>query len=112
MAQLNTTPSSVGRKVLSKLEQHLSVNVKQSVKQVVGGYKGTLVETGGSAWESNPPKTLLTPPNGVEVREAHRDSSAPANADKYILAYQAEYWQEELTIMTPLLTRLTPAASF
>jgi len=32
---------------------------------------------GGSAWESNPPKTLLTPPNGVEVREAHRDSSAP-----------------------------------
>jgi len=36
-----------------------------------------LSNSGGSAWESNPPKTLLTPPNGVEVREAHRDSSAP-----------------------------------
>ena len=32
---------------------------------------------GGGVWESNPPKTLLTPLNGVEVREAHRDSSAP-----------------------------------
>ena len=32
---------------------------------------------GGSVWESNPPKTLLTPPNGFEVRKAHRDSSAP-----------------------------------
>jgi hypothetical protein len=32
---------------------------------------------GGSAWESNPPKTALLPPNGFEVREAHRDSSAP-----------------------------------
>lgn len=34
-------------------------------------------ERGGSVWESNPPKTLLMPPNGVEVREAHRDSNAP-----------------------------------
>jgi len=33
---------------------------------------------GGSAWESNPPKTFLMPPNGVEVRGAHRDSSAPS----------------------------------
>ena len=37
------------------------------------------VETlaGGSAWESNPPKTLKCPPDGFEVREAHRDLSAP-----------------------------------
>ena len=33
---------------------------------------------GGSVWESNPPKTLLTPPDGFEVREAHRDSNAPS----------------------------------
>ena len=43
-----------------------------------------LSNSGGSAWESNPPKTLLTPPNGVEVREAHRDSSAPPCLHKYI----------------------------
>ncbi len=36
-----------------------------------------LRNSGGSAWESNPPKTLLMPPNGFEVREAHRDPSAP-----------------------------------
>ena len=39
--------------------------------------------TGGSAWESNPPKTLLMPPNGFEVREAHRDSSAPGTSQVY-----------------------------
>ena len=32
---------------------------------------------GGSGWESNPPKTLLMPHDGFEVREAHRDSTAP-----------------------------------
>ena len=42
-------------------------SVKQTVKQ----------NTGGSVWESNPPKTLLVPPNGFEVREAHRDLYAP-----------------------------------
>ena len=36
-----------------------------------------LSNSGGSAWESNPPKALFMPPNGFEVREAHRDSSAP-----------------------------------
>ncbi len=39
--------------------------------------KQKLSKYGGSAWESNPPKTLLMPPDGFEVREAHRDSSAP-----------------------------------
>ena len=39
---------------------------------------------GGSAWESNPPKTLLMPPDGFEVREAHRDSSAPYTNQVYI----------------------------
>ena len=41
--------------------------VKQFVKQI----------SGGGAWESNPPETLTTPPDGFEVREAHRDLSAP-----------------------------------
>ena len=44
-----------------------------------------LSNSGGSAWESNPPKTLLTPPNGVEVRKAHRDSSAPLSTPVYII---------------------------
>jgi hypothetical protein len=39
---------------------------------------------GGSAWESNPPKTSSMPPNGFEVREAHRDSSAPESRQVYI----------------------------
>ena len=37
-----------------------------------------LTESGGSGWESNPPKTLLMPHDGFEVREAHRDSTAPS----------------------------------
>jgi transcriptional regulator with XRE-family HTH domain len=32
---------------------------------------------GGSVWGSNPPKTLCMPPDGFEVREAHRDLDAP-----------------------------------
>ena len=47
--------------------QMLSKSVKQTVKQKLGG----------SVWESNPPKTLLVPPDGFEVREAHRNLSAP-----------------------------------
>ena len=43
------------------------LSVKQNVKQ----------NRGGSAWESNPPETSEMPPNGVEVREAHRDLCAP-----------------------------------
>jgi hypothetical protein len=44
-------------------------------RKVVG--KVDIKSIGGSVWESNPPKTLLMPPDGFEVREAHRDSSAP-----------------------------------
>jgi len=29
-------------------------------------------EIGGSAWESNPPETVLTPHAGFEVREPHQ----------------------------------------
>ncbi len=47
--------------------QMLSKSVKQTVKR----------EFGGSVWGSNPPKALLVPPDGFEVREAHRDLSAP-----------------------------------
>ncbi len=31
-----------------------------------------LILNGGSAWESNPPETLLTPPTGFEVQEGHQ----------------------------------------
>ncbi len=44
---------------------------------------------GGSVWESNPPKTLLTPPNGFEVRKAHRDSSAP-DSSAYSSGHKAQ----------------------
>ena len=30
-------------------------------------------KTGGSAWESNPPRTLLEPATGFEVQEGHRN---------------------------------------
>ena len=45
--------------------------MKQKVKQKLSKF-------GGSGWESNPPKTLLMPHDGFEVREAHRDSTAPS----------------------------------
>jgi hypothetical protein len=48
------------------------------------GVFNTVKSTGGSAWESNPPKTSSMPPNGFEVREAHRDSSAPESRQVYI----------------------------
>ena len=47
------------------------------MKKVKEKVKLKLSNSGGGVWESNPPKTLLTSLNGVEVREAHRDSSAP-----------------------------------
>ena len=80
LSQVMTGKRPASKKVLSKLEEELSVNVKQSVKQVVGENSVSCnpkIEAGGSVWESNPPKTLLMPPNGFEVREAHRDSYAP-----------------------------------
>jgi len=55
------------KKVSEAMTAQVLNDVKQTIKQNIGG----------SAWESNPPKTGLLPPNGVEVREAHRDSSAP-----------------------------------
>ena len=33
---------------------------------------------GGSAWESNPPETLLAPLTGFEVQEAHQDLTTSA----------------------------------
>jgi len=80
LSQVTSGKRPPSEKVCLTLEKHLSVNVKQIVKQIVGGRSDTCIqkyESGGSAWESNPPKTLLTPPNGFEVREAHRDLSAP-----------------------------------
>ena len=80
LSQVMNGKRPASKKVLSKLEKNMSISVKHSVKQHIGGNTGYYLyksDTGGSAWESNPPRTLLTPPNGVEVREAHRDSSAP-----------------------------------
>jgi transcriptional regulator with XRE-family HTH domain len=88
LSQIMNGKRPASKKVLSKLEQQLSVGVKQSVKQIGGGKGYTYnkqIESGGSAWESNPPKTALLPPNGFEVREAHRDSSAPLNFDIYLI---------------------------
>jgi len=56
-----------GKKKPSNRVMELLTKINENVNQ----------KSGGSAWESNPPKTLLTPPNGFEVREAHRDLSAP-----------------------------------
>ena len=47
------------------------------MKKVKRFVEKKLSKFGGSAWESNPPKALLMPPDGFEVREAHQDSSAP-----------------------------------
>ena len=32
-------------------------------------------DVGGSAWESNPPGTVLTPHTGFEVREPHQPAA-------------------------------------
>ena len=51
-------------------------------------YHSFKILTGGSGWESNPPGTLSMPPNGFEVREAHRDPTAPLPT--LSLVYNAE----------------------
>jgi hypothetical protein len=42
------------------------------------------IESGGSVWGSNPPKTLCMPPDGFEVREAHRDLDAPVHQASHL----------------------------
>ena len=59
LSQIKSGKRPISQKVISKL--------KEIDKQ----------KTGGSVWESNPPKTLHMPPDGFEVREAHRDPNAP-----------------------------------
>ncbi len=39
--------------------------MENELLMIKGGY-------GGSAWESNPPKTVLAPYTGFEVRELHQ----------------------------------------
>ena len=34
--------------------------------------------TGGNVWESNPPRMVLAPNTGFEVREGHQSPCAPA----------------------------------
>ena len=53
-------------------------------QKVISKFNKVISKNGGSVWESNPPKTLLMPPDGFEVREAHRGSYAPL---LYILTY-------------------------
>ena len=56
------------RPASQKVISSLNVKMISTLKQ-----KG-----GGSVWGSNPPETFLMPPDGFEVREAHRDSNAPS----------------------------------
>jgi transcriptional regulator with XRE-family HTH domain len=80
LSQIKSGTRPASQKILSKLEGHLKESVKQSVKQSYEqeySFFQLDFESGGSAWESNPPKTSEMPPNGFEVREAHRDSCAP-----------------------------------
>ncbi len=80
MSSLGLLSSTQGRPKGTKLARdwvvlELDYNRKESQKEV--GNEKVKQNGGGSVWESNPPKTLLMPPDGFEVREAHRDSSAP-----------------------------------
>ena len=52
---------------------------------------------GGSAWESNPPKALQVPPAGFEVREAHRDPTAPVSEMKRV--YTADRWAATMALL-------------
>ena len=45
----------------------------------------SLIYYGGSMWESNPPKKLLTPHAGFEDQRAHQDSSTPKLGTKSII---------------------------
>ncbi len=72
--------SLFGRPGLSAAGRHLVLFGCVVQKKVViireqfggskSGYK--LLKFGGSAWESNPPRTVLTPYTGFEVREPHQ----------------------------------------
>jgi hypothetical protein len=44
----------------------------------IEGLIGREFDTGGGAWESNPPAPLVTPPSDFEDREGHRAPSTPA----------------------------------
>jgi len=63
LSQVRHGKRPASQKVLSSLDTRMLSSVKQNC--------------GGSVWESNPPKTLLMPPDGFEVREAHRNLNAP-----------------------------------
>jgi len=68
------------QKSLRQLAREIGVS-ESYLSQVKNGKRPpsqkVISKTGGSVWESNPPKTLLMPPDGFEVREAHRGSYAP-----------------------------------
>ena len=55
--------------------EKLEINTKQIMNE--DSVPFDCCQNGGSEWVSNPPKTLLMPPDGFEVREAHRDIFAP-----------------------------------
>ncbi len=48
-----------------------------------------LFEFGGSTWESNPPKRLLTPQTGFEDQRTHQHPSTPKRKDDKLESYQA-----------------------
>ena len=81
LSQVMRGKRPASEKVCLTLERHLSVNVKQSVKQLVGGRDYTYQPL-NRGWRERmgvePTRDILVSPNGFEVREAHRDSSAPS----------------------------------
>ena len=73
---LQTTDS----KIMDNMPQNIVIAIPAAIK-LKAFIQLVLLDvnqiSGGSAWGSNPPETCLMPPNGFEVRGAHRDSSAP-----------------------------------
>jgi hypothetical protein len=67
LSQVRHGKRPASKKVAEAMTAQVLNDVKQAIKQNIGG----------SAWESNPPGTGLLPPNGVEVRGTHRDPFAP-----------------------------------
>ena len=74
LSQVKHGKRPASQRVLGRIDtEKLSKSVKQHYPEI----SDTRTETGGSEWESNPPRTLSMPLNGFEAREAHRDPFAP-----------------------------------
>ena len=74
LSQVKNGKRPASQKVLS--------SVKQSVKQDLAGANGSRTHRGHG----------IAPPNGFEVREAHRDLTAPSNLSIYDMSLQRNAW--------------------